>query len=347
MTLLADALYLGGIEIGSFEVYQLGKLLWAISIIVSAPMAAALTLSFMMMARKQPSLDTDKTDHDHEATRRSFLRLALVPPLLAGTGSLAGLIQAQASPVINRIALHFPGLPEDLDGLSILHITDAHLGPFIEIDSIEDTIEALEGAKVDLVAITGDFADHLRMMKPAIERLETLKPTHGIFFAMGNHEYYHPEGKVAEQLEALSIQPLISSGVPIKVGDTILFVAGADDPARTEAEKEPFLRTSIEQALSGRPNAAFTLLLSHRPAGFDIAQEMGVELTLAGDTHGYQLGIGGQSALHPLFGEEYPRGHYTRGTSHLYTSTGLGHWFPYRLGCDREAALLTLRRGKA
>ena len=125
-----------------------------------------------------------------------------------------------------------------------------------------------------------------------------------------------------------------------------LFVAGADDPAKGEEDKESFLLDSIEKALRQRPKEAFTLLLSHRPAGFTPAQKFGVDLTLAGDTHGYQLGIFGQSLIQPLFGEEFPRGHYQRGESQLYTSTGLGHWFPFRLGCDREAALIILRKGE-
>ena len=345
MTLAADACYLGGIELGSFELYQVGKMLWALSIIVSTPMCAALTLCFIVLPTRPMESQDKSEDQDRTNKRRRFLKWAIVPPALAGAASVGGLIRAEAPPVLHEMDVFFPNLPEDLVGLKILHITDAHLGPFIGMDSIDDTVNSLDGQQIDLVAITGDFADHLRLMKPAVERLEKLNATHGIFFSMGNHEYYHPDGKVREHLNALSVRTLVSSGVAVKIKNSTLFVAGADDPAKTEADKETFLLASVEKALKQRPKDAFTLLLCHRPAGFNAAQELGVDLTLAGDTHGYQLGIFGLSPMQYLFGEEFPRGHYQRGTSQLYTSTGLGHWFPFRLGCDREAALIVLRKG--
>ena len=351
LTLIGVLLYLTGIEIGSFETYQLGKFIWALSIIVSAPVAAALSLCFILLKRRKTShelLEGREPDESRSgASRRTLLRLAMVPPALAGLAGLSGFIRAQAAPVVTHVVVSYAELPPSLDGLRILHLTDAHLGPFVEIDTIDQAVEALKTTRVDIIAITGDFADHLRLMKPAVERLEQLKPTYGIFFAMGNHEYYHPQDELEPLLASLNMQTLVSSGAVLSVGEATLFIAGADDPSRTQESKRPFLKTSIETALSRRPRDAFTVLLCHRPAGFDVAQEWNVELTLAGDTHGYQVGLFGESQIHSLFGEEYPRGHYQRGQSQLYTSTGLGHWFPFRLGCDREVAVITLQRNHA
>jgi predicted MPP superfamily phosphohydrolase len=205
-------------------------------------------------------------------------------------------------------------------------------------------VDALDGTRVDLVAITGDFADHLRLAKPAIERLGSLKPKHGVFFSMGNHEYYHPKGKVRSTLDSLGVQTLVNSGTSLKIDDAILYVGGADDPARTQEDEVPFLLASTEKALNDMPSDAFNLLLSHRPRGFDAAQKFNVDLTLSGHTHGYQVGLFGQSVAESFAAGTYPRGLYQSGTSQLYTSTGLGHWFPFRLGCDREAAVIVLRR---
>ena len=35
-------------------------------------------------------------------------------------------------------------------------------------------------------------------------------------------------------------------------------------------------------------------------------------------------------------------GHYGAGATQLYTSAGVGHWFPFRLGCPPEAPLFIL-----
>jgi predicted MPP superfamily phosphohydrolase len=85
-------------------------------------------------------------------------------------------------------------------------------------------------------------------------------------------------------------------------------------------------------------------MLSHRPAAFDAAAENGVDLTLAGHTHGAQVGLFGRSLLEPLWPEARLWGHYRQGVSQLYTSSGVGHWFPFRLGCPSEAPVIELRR---
>jgi len=137
---------------------------------------------------------------------------------------------------------------------------------------------------------------------------------------------------------------LVNQGPTLNINGATLYLAGADDPARTGEEEDPFLLASVEKALKNQPSDAFTLLLSHRPRGFTPAQRFGVELTLAGHTHGYQIGAFGHSIAEPLLPGSYPRGHYQEGASQLYTSTGFGHWFPFRLGCNREAPIIVLRQ---
>ena len=67
-------------------------------------------------------------------------------------------------------------------------------------------------------------------------------------------------------------------------------------------------------------------------------------MTLSGHTHGGQVAVAGRSVFEPLLPRSYLLGHYQAGESHLYTSAGLGHWLPFRLGCPCEGALITLRR---
>ena len=101
----------------------------------------------------------------------------------------------------------------------------------------------------------------------------------------------------------------------------------------------------MTQALEDWPSDTMAVVMSHRPRGFDSAAKHRVPLTLAGHTHGYQMGLGGWS-VGEVIGAPYPRGFYRKGESHLYTSTGFGHWFPFRLGCPREAPVITLRRAR-
>ena len=88
-------------------------------------------------------------------------------------------------------------------------------------------------------------------------------------------------------------------------------------------------------------------MMSHRTSGFDYSAAQGNDLTLAGHTHGGQIGFNGRSLLTSLNPERYMRGLYERGGSKLYVSAGAGHWFPYRLGCPPEIPTYVLTSGIA
>ena len=102
------------------------------------------------------------------------------------------------------------------------------------------------------------------------------------------------------------------------------------------------LRASVEASLQSAPSDAFYVLMSHRSQAFDTAAPLGVHLTLSGHTHGLQMGLAGRSLFEHLWPDSYIWGHYGGGATHLYTSAGVGHWFPFRLGCPPEAPLFTL-----
>ena len=138
---------------------------------------------------------------------------------------------------------------------------------------------------------------------------------------------------------------LVDSGQLIDVGGTPLYVAAADDPRYLRsAESYTRLRSSVEKAVDGAPQEAFSILLSHRSQALDYASPLGIDLTLSGHTHGFQLGLGGRSLFDSLLPDRYIWGHYQQGQSQLYTSCGVGHWLPFRFGCPPEAPLIVLHR---
>ena len=97
--------------------------------------------------------------------------------------------------------------------------------------------------------------------------------------------------------------------------------------------------------MNGAPADGFTILMSHRPEGLNAAAALGIPLTLAGHTHGGQFGWFGRSIFEPWLPHRYLWGKYQKDQSQLYTSAGVGHWFPFRLGCPPEAPIIVLKRG--
>lgn len=287
--------------------------------------------------------------------RRAFLRsVSGVAPVVAASTGPVGAIAAGIRPVLTRVDIKSDDIPAALDGLTILQLTDVHLGVFIHEDQFQAVVDVVTeaGVRPDLVVLTGDIADDFTQLPGALKRLAALTPTLGTFACIGNHEIYRGR-ETAERIYAQEgVGFLCNGGVVLEVNGSKLWLAGADDPARGVDGPAPFLARTVGDAMKACPaDVTCKVLLSHRPRGFDSAVEHGVTLTLSGHTHGAQMALFGRSLLEPLWPESFLLGHYTRRgprvTSHLYTSAGLGHWMPFRLNCPCEAVLVTLRSGQA
>lgn len=281
------------------------------------------------------------------SSRRSFLTTAAAAfPAMTLSASTAGLVRAAGPVQMPEVPLYFPDLHPDLEGLRILHLSDIHLGYYVNLDDLEDVMRSAEGVRPDLMLISGDISDDLSMLPGALRIMSQLKPRYGAFATLGNHEYFRGIDTVVRIMDAGPIPLLRSTGAPVTVGNARLYVGGADDPVsmRQKERNHRFLQNSVNGAFDGAPSDAFHLLMSHRPEGLDVAAEEGIHLTVAGHTHGAQFGFNGRSLLEPWMPQRYLWGHYRKGSSQLYTSAGVGHWFPFRLGCPPEAPVYVLRK---
>lgn len=283
--------------------------------------------------------------------RRAFLRnVAGAAPVVAASTGPVGAVAAGVRPVLTRVTVDSADVPAALDGLTLLQLTDVHLGVFIHEDQFQAVVDAVSAAGVrpDLIVLTGDIADDYTQLPGALQKLKALSPSLGTFACIGNHEIYRgrdtAEGIYADE----GVGFLCDDGVVLEHKGARLWLAGTDDPARGVDGPANFLRRTVDDALRGCPaDVTCRVLLSHRPRAFDRSAELGVTLQLSGHTHGGQVALFGRSFLEPLWPESFLLGHYRRrhatGTSHLYTSAGLGHWMPFRLNCPCEAVLVTLR----
>lgn len=289
-------------------------------------------------------------------SRRALIRFggASLPSFAAAAGA-SGLVSARLAPKLPIIRMRFPDLPPDLDGLRILQLSDLHLGAEMRLQDLEEHLgNAMRERQPDLVVVTGDLSDDNALIAPALEIIHRLRPRLGAFASLGNHEYLHDIAIARPLFEASPVPLLVSEGRTIPVGNARLYIAGADDPVHMSGDIAWMLGPSIEAAAKNIEGADFRLLLCHRPEGFGPGADAGFDLTLSGHTHGGQLGFLGRSLLEKVRPEVSWWGPYARprkvagrtvGTSRLYTTSGMGHWFPFRLGCPTEMPLVVLERG--
>jgi len=276
--------------------------------------------------------------------RRAVLEAAVaaLPVAALGVGG-AGVIGAFRPTSVVPRPMRFGELPPTLAGLRILQLTDLHLGAFMDPDGLEDLIERASAAKPDLVVVTGDLSDHLPWLPDALRRIETLAPRLGTFAVLGNHEHYRGVEEVRRAFDKSKIDLLMNEHRIVESGLERFTLLGVDDPAAAPRDKNFYERTS-DLALDGAPSESFRLALCHRPSGFRALAARNVDLTLSGHTHGAQMGHGERSLLEGAMPDSFLWGRYALGTHQLYTSSGGGHWFAFRLDCPSEAPLVTLER---
>ncbi len=301
-----------------------------------------------------------------KVSRRALIRFGSASlPAMAAMGGASGFVQAKRDPTIPVVRLSWPGLHPDLHGLRILHLSDLHLGACLGLEDLKRGLEIARAAhRPDLIVLTGDLADDATLIPEALRLVATANARYGALASLGNHEYLHDITVTRPLYEKSPVPLLCASGRAIRIGRATLYAGGADDPVHMGGDIPWFLTPSIDAAAAAAPaHADFRMLLCHRPEGHGPAADRGFDLTLAGHTHGGQVGMLGRSLLERLEPGIGWWGSYAKarpaeiararelgttsgpgGPSRLYTTSGFGHWFPFRMGCPTEMPLVILER---
>ena len=313
-----------------------------ISFFVSLPFSGAVHLATTIYDKTR----NKKNDNmEFSGGRRKFIKTAsAVFPLVAMSSGLAGIADSYGKIILPIRRLPVKGLPSALQGFRIAHLSDSHLGYYVHLNDLEDAVERIKSQKPDLVLVTGDISDDIKILPDALNIIGNLNPKCGIYASVGNHEYYRGIRAVLRAFEKGPFPILINDHVNIDVDSTQIYLGGADDPRTLRNDYAQFLRNTIDITMRDAPAGAFKLLMSHRPEGLNYSSVTGINLVLAGHTHGGQIGFMGKSLLDLVFPEKYAWGIYRKNITTLHTSGGMGHWIPFRLGVPAEAPILILER---
>ncbi len=232
-----------------------------------------------------------------------------------------------------------PGLPPELDGLRIAHLSDFHLGvPSRGARAVARAADWVAKRRPDLVCVTGDLLSRPRgeaELRRVLERLG--RP----YVVLGNHDWAlsrDPFSRPAA-LERLEHGVLLADSVEqVELRGRTVELAGVDPRSWLAKRRSSFPAS----------DADLRLLLCHFPRVLDTVAEGRFDLILAGHLHAGQIvvpyGFGRLLLAHP--GTPYARGLYRRGATTMHVSPGLGTTFvPFRFAARPEATELVLRAG--
>ena len=246
---------------------------------------------------------------------------------------------------IRPIDVPIRGLLSALDGFTIAHVTDVHLGRFTTDATFRRIVAATNDLDCDLVLQTGDLINFdQRDLPVAAEMVHAMRGRYGQFMCEGNHDLIEGRETFTREARALRLPMLIDQGRTISINGAEVTILGLPWLRVPRGESVDAAYAPVVRRLKTlAPTNAFPILLAHHPHAFDAAVANGVPLTLAGHTHGGQLHLSENIGFGPLM-YRYWSGLYQRDGASCVVSNGAGNWFPLRVNAPAEILRLTLRR---
>ena len=320
--------------------------------------------------RNQPAPAPGDQERPIDPGRRYFFKTATAA---AGAAPFLGAMYGFAAERLNyrvyRVEIPISNLPAAFDGMTIAQLSDIHMSGYMPRAQVRRAVDMANDLGADLAVVTGDFITGAGdPLEECIEEIRRLSAPLGIYGCNGNHEIYaDAEDRAQDLFTQQGMKLLRHENALITFRGAQLNLIGVDyqrerAPGGRKVSSligiEPLIRKDI-------PN----ILLSHNPNSFNRAAELGVELSLAGHTHGGQIQV--EILDHRLsparFITDYVAGLYMRPLftpartvasqkflhattlqgphSAIYVNRGLGTvGAPVRLGVPPEISLLTLRR---
>lgn len=278
-------------------------------------------------------------------TRRRFLKMAGVLGVATGAAALGGAYGFGIEPnqlQVERITISLARLPGAFDGLTIVHLSDLHFGPYVSYEHLERAMAMTNALKPEAIVVTGDFVNSSwRYIEPCAELLGRLRAPLGVFAVMGNHDYWVGYLKLLlDSLKRNGVTLLRNQAVPFTRGRSTMYLVGLDDLWMQLVD--------LRRALSSVPRSACQVALMHEPDFADTCAQAEVDLQLSGHSHGGQVRLPflGPLVL-PRFAKKYPMGLARAGNfTQVYTTRGVGVLPPaIRINCPPEITHLTLTTG--
>ncbi|WP_394908984.1 metallophosphoesterase [uncultured Helicobacter sp.] len=323
-------------------------------LLLSVCMGVALSFLVVTLLYQLCSLALLGIKHKHTRTRVRFT-LKRIAGIAGIVMVVYGIFIGVQKPQITHISLEIDGLSAPLE---VVQLSDIHIGGLIESTRVRDIVERTNALNPDVIFLTGDIVDSpIEIVREAVNELAHLRAHYGVYYVLGNHEYFHDARDILEYLRTMGFKVLLNDVDVITHEHTPIVIAGIADlvgvrEAFLHHDLKPDVRQTLLKAKDTIQEATYTpvIFLSHQPKviyelesihNFEPELTANIRLVLSGHTHGGQ--IFPFSLLVPL---QQP---YAKGLDslpiggYLYINQGTGYWGPpMRVGSVNEITHFTL-----
>ena len=222
--------------------------------------------------------------------------------------------QLTSNVVLHEEFVSVPLLAAEPDGLRFLAISDLHCNSRKKLNLIKSAFAKLSNDTFDAILILGDLSENSRMLPELIIAIAELPNRYGIFCVRGNHDFEGGRQILIEDLtkrHSIKILSNTSSNIP-ELGVEMIGLEYPPDHTQLPAES----------------GCAVRLGLTHTPDNIILFSRLGIDLVVAGHTHGgwFRLPLLGPLLIPSRLGRFLNEGWFRRGRTLLYITTGLPYF---------------------
>jgi len=269
--------------------------------------------------------------------RRVVDRASVILALIGSVCIAYGYLIEPNTISVTKVEIESPKIPLSADGIRIVHLSDVHSDEHVRFETKVKSI--VEAQRPDVIVLTGDYFNSLAaapVFQTFLTSLMKIAPT---YVVKGNWETHHHTE--IEVFGSTGVHELNGSAVRLEIRGAPIWISGL--AAGNEADFIPMLKDV--------PPGEFLVLLYHYPDFIHNAAERGVDLYLAGHTHGGQVALPFYGALVTLsrFGKRFEAGLFYERNTWMYVNRGIGldggFWPRVRFLVPPEVTVLDLVPG--
>lgn len=242
------------------------------------------------------------------------------------------------------IELEVENLPEAMQGLRIVHISDIQGDQYTGREEIQRYIEKVNTLEPDVVIFTGDLISYgTEFIEMSAEAFSKVEAANGTYAVVGDHDYWAGLTNVEPALESRGIPLLRDENRTIDIGGSKLLLTGITQVYSKRAEA-----AKVKELTSDTTQAVLRIMAAHQISDLLLneAKDHNYRLLLAGHTHGGQVRV-------PLFGmtfsasereTEFVSGTYHRDNLLINVNNGLGFTLaPVRYNAPPTISVIELK----
>jgi predicted MPP superfamily phosphohydrolase len=237
----------------------------------------------------------------------------------------------------NRLALRIDGLPRQLEGFRLLHLSDLHVREKWD-PAYEALLDRIAADPPDLIAITGDLIDTRWLPERVLQTMNKfcrrLTSRLGVLGILGNHD----GDLLAEPVRSAGVELLAPGRAWYGDGDAGVEIIGLPAVARYD------LKPRVLASMPPKPPRSLRVVLSHYPDAVERLGNLTPDLVLAGHTHGGQIRLPGKRPLitHDSLPKRISAGLHRYSNTWLLINRGMGFaTHRIRINCPAEVIEIT------